>query len=176
MAGRLIYLMYTWLPKNLESISLRQPELLNRTEFWTSWTTRMKRRKVQLFNQTNQGVLRHPSLKTIWTAEISWTTHLNFGELISKASLVFLKSSNKHCLHPAGIERIFSVAGYILSDRRTRTSDDNFENQLFANVNLDLSESRLRKNGNWDEIRTRAAKNENGIIFTNETESENEGC
>lgn len=45
----------------------------------------------------------------------------------------------------AGIERIFSVAGYILSDRRTRTSDDNFENQLFANVNLDLSESRLRK-------------------------------
>ena len=47
----------------------------------------------------------------------------------------------------AGIERIFSVAGYILSDRRTRTSDDNFENQLFANVNLDLSENRLRKIG-----------------------------
>ena len=44
-----------------------------------------------------------------------------------------------------GIERIFSVAGYILSDRRTRTSDDNFENQLFAYVNLDLCESRLRK-------------------------------
>ena len=44
-----------------------------------------------------------------------------------------------------GIERIFSMAGYILNDRRTRTSDDNFENQLFANVNLDLSESRLRK-------------------------------
>ena len=41
-----------------------------------------------------------------------------------------------------GIERIFSVAGYILRDRRTRTSDDNFENQLFANVNLDLSENR----------------------------------
>ena len=45
----------------------------------------------------------------------------------------------------AGIERIFSVAGYILSDRHTRTSDDNFENQLLANVNLDLSSSRLRK-------------------------------
>ena len=67
------------------------------------------------------------------------------------------------------------MAGYILSDRRTRTSDDNFENQLFANVNLDLSESRLRRNWNWDKIRTWAAKNENGIIFTNETESEKSG-
>ena len=45
----------------------------------------------------------------------------------------------------AGIERIFSVAGYILSDRHTRTSDDNFENQLFACVNLDLFESTQRK-------------------------------
>ena len=33
-----------------------------------------------------------------------------------------------------GIERIFSVAGYILSERRTRISDENFENQLFASV------------------------------------------
>ena len=40
----------------------------------------------------------------------------------------------------AGIERIFNVAGYILNERRTRTSDENFENQLFANVNLELSE------------------------------------
>ena len=45
----------------------------------------------------------------------------------------------------AGIERIFSVAGYILSERRTRTSDENFENQLFANVNLDLCEGNVRK-------------------------------
>ena len=44
-----------------------------------------------------------------------------------------------------GIVRIFSVAGFILSERRTRTSDENFENQLFANVNLDLSESGVRK-------------------------------
>ena len=44
-----------------------------------------------------------------------------------------------------GIERIFSVAGYILSERRTRTSDENFENQLVANVNLNLSESGVRK-------------------------------
>ena len=75
----------------------------------------------------------------------------------------------------AGIERIFSVAGYILSDRRTRTSDDNFENQLFANVNLGLSVSRLRKNLKLRQGGTRAAKNENAIIFRNETESENEG-
>ena len=34
----------------------------------------------------------------------------------------------------AGIERIFSVADFILSGRCTSTSDDNFENQLFANV------------------------------------------
>ena len=47
----------------------------------------------------------------------------------------------------AGIERIFSVTGYILSDRRTRTSDDNFENQLFANVNLDLPDYE-KNNGN----------------------------
>ena len=45
----------------------------------------------------------------------------------------------------AGIERIFSVAGYFLSEGRTRTSDGNFENQLFANVNLGLSESGERK-------------------------------
>ena len=45
----------------------------------------------------------------------------------------------------AGIERIFNVAGYILSERRNRTSDENFENQLFANVNLDLCEGNVRK-------------------------------
>ena len=45
----------------------------------------------------------------------------------------------------AGIERIFSVAGYILSERRNRTSDENFKNQLFANVNIDLLLSGVRK-------------------------------
>ena len=45
----------------------------------------------------------------------------------------------------AGIQRIFSVVCYIFNDRRTRISDDKFENQLFANVNLDRCESRLRK-------------------------------
>ena len=45
----------------------------------------------------------------------------------------------------AFIERIFSVAGYILSERRNRTSDEKFENQLFANVNIDLPLSGVRK-------------------------------
>ena len=36
----------------------------------------------------------------------------------------------------AAVERIFSIAGYILSQRRTRINDDNFQNQLFANVNM----------------------------------------
>ena len=45
----------------------------------------------------------------------------------------------------AGIERIFSVASYILSERRNRTSDENFENQLFANVNIDFPLSGVRK-------------------------------
>ena len=36
----------------------------------------------------------------------------------------------------AGIGRIFIVAGYTLSKRRNRTSDENVENQLFANVNF----------------------------------------
>ena len=40
----------------------------------------------------------------------------------------------------AAVERIFSIAGYILSQRRTRLTDSNFENQLFANVNFDIPE------------------------------------
>ena len=45
----------------------------------------------------------------------------------------------------AGIERIFSVAGYILSERRNRTSDEYSEKQLFANVNVDLPSSGVLK-------------------------------
>ena len=36
----------------------------------------------------------------------------------------------------AGVERIFSIAGHILSLRRLTSSDAFFENQLFTNVNF----------------------------------------
>ena len=38
----------------------------------------------------------------------------------------------------AGVERVFSVAGILLSDRRIRTGDVDFETLLFCNVNKDL--------------------------------------
>ena len=47
----------------------------------------------------------------------------------------------------AAVERIFSIAGYILSQRQNRLTDSNFENQLFANVNFDIpvhSDKKLR--------------------------------
>ena len=44
----------------------------------------------------------------------------------------------------AAVERIFSIAGYILSQHRTIT-DCNFENQLFANVNFDTPEHSGKK-------------------------------
>ena len=45
----------------------------------------------------------------------------------------------------AAVERIFSIAGYILSQRRTRLTDNNFQNQLLANVNYDLPEFPCKK-------------------------------
>ena len=38
----------------------------------------------------------------------------------------------------AAAERFFSIAGYSLSQHRTRLTDSNFENQLFANMNFEL--------------------------------------
>ena len=38
----------------------------------------------------------------------------------------------------AGIERIFSISGQILRDRRLSTNDHNFEMLLFCNINSDL--------------------------------------
>ena len=41
----------------------------------------------------------------------------------------------------AGIERIFSISGQILRDRRLSTSDKNFEMRLFCNINSNLLQS-----------------------------------
>ena len=45
----------------------------------------------------------------------------------------------------APVERLFSISGHILSQRRLRTNDRNFENVLFANVNYDVFDMELRK-------------------------------
>ena len=37
----------------------------------------------------------------------------------------------------AGVERLFSVAGYLLSNRRTNLTDRNFDKLLFGHVNFD---------------------------------------
>ena len=38
----------------------------------------------------------------------------------------------------AGVERLFSVAGYLNSSRRMSLTDDNFEKLVFGHVNFDL--------------------------------------
>ena len=43
------------------------------------------------------------------------------------------------------VERLFSISGHILSQRRLRTIDRNFENVLFANVNHDVFDMKLLK-------------------------------
>ena len=45
----------------------------------------------------------------------------------------------------APVERLFSISGHILSQRRLRTTDKNFENILFANVNYEVFDAELRK-------------------------------
>ena len=51
------------------------------------------------------------------------------------------------------VERLFSIFGYILSQRRLRNSDKNFEDILFANVNFEVfdAELRKRKQPEWDD-------------------------
>ena len=69
-------------------------------------------------------------------------TRCNFGEKTRRDFLALRSLQNKLCApgRTAAVERIFSIAGYILSQRRTRITDDNFQNQLFANVKSDLPE------------------------------------
>ena len=45
----------------------------------------------------------------------------------------------------AAVERVFSVAGYILSPKRMSLTAENFENQLFANFNRYVLQVRSNK-------------------------------
>ena len=45
----------------------------------------------------------------------------------------------------APVERLFSISGHILSQRRLRTNDRNFEYVLFANVNYAIFDMKSRK-------------------------------
>ena len=45
----------------------------------------------------------------------------------------------------APVERFFSISSNILSQKRLRTSDQNFESILFANVNFEVFGAELRK-------------------------------
>ena len=50
-----------------------------------------------------------------------------------------------------GVERTFSVASHILSQKRMRTTDKFFEEQLFAHSNVDLVPV-LRKKHKFDDL------------------------
>ena len=45
----------------------------------------------------------------------------------------------------AGVERLFSIRGYLNSNRRTSLTDSNFEKLLFGHVNFDLCDQMSRK-------------------------------
>ena len=38
----------------------------------------------------------------------------------------------------AGVERLFSISGFILISKRSSMTDENFENQVFAHCRFDL--------------------------------------
>ena len=48
----------------------------------------------------------------------------------------------------AGVERLFSIAGFLLGCRRLRLSDANFEKQILAHCNMDIPAKQMRKHKN----------------------------
>ena len=76
---------------------------------------------------------------------VFWKTHKEeFPRLFVIAQQIFVAPAST-----AAVERIFSIAGYILSPRRLRTSDFNFENLLFANLNRKVLPIATSKNLSW---------------------------
>ena len=82
--------------------------------------------------------------------DLAPTSHnpLKFWHEIRKQFKRLYKVSRQILCAPASqapVERLFSICGHILSQRRLRTSDKNFENILFANVNFEVFDAELRK-------------------------------
>ena len=70
-----------------------------------------------------------------------WKKHsTHFPRLSILAKQIFCAPAST-----AGVERLFSVAGHILSPRKMRLTDANFEHQLFANVNFEMYDQSGRK-------------------------------
>ena len=44
-----------------------------------------------------------------------------------------------------GVQRLFSIAGFLLGCRRLRLSDANFEKQILAHCNLDIPAKQMKK-------------------------------
>ena len=75
-------------------------------------------------------------------------TPLKFKHDNSKQFQRLYKVSRQTLCAPASqapVERLFSISGHILSQRRLRTTDKKFENVLFANVNYEVFDAELRK-------------------------------
>ena len=76
---------------------------------------------------------------------VFWKTHKEeFPRLFVIAQQIFAAPASA-----AAVERIFGIVGYILSSRRLRTSDFNFENLLFANLNCNVLQIANSKNLSW---------------------------
>ena len=67
-----------------------------------------------------------------------------FGTITGNNSSCSTKFLARFCAHQQ-VKRLFSISGHILSQRRLRTTNQNFENILFANVNYEVFDAELRK-------------------------------
>ena len=61
---------------------------------------------------------------------VYWSTSKDFPHLKSAAKRAFTASGST-----ADIERVFNFCGNILSERRERTTDENFENLIMCKIN-----------------------------------------
>ena len=71
-------------------------------------------------------------------------TPLNFGTITGNNSSCATKYLARFCAHQQ-VKRLFSISGHILSQRHLRTTDKNFENVLFANINYEVLNAELPK-------------------------------